>query len=133
MYITSRDIVAALEEQANSKDDVITPPHEDLQGWGVIHATDENGCSRPLLLMRVLPAPTLSKSYSNVRDDDRAMEDIILTEVYKLTPRRIKWLQFKAKARNVFLRIFKQKKKIRPIKPPKTTAGWLGDMMNKTD
>ena len=132
MHVKPSDIIAALEEQATSEETEITAPEADLQGWGVIHATDEMGTSRPLLLMRVLPAPAFSRPYDEVRGDDRAMEEIILREVYKLTPRKIKWLQFKARMKYWFMRLGRSKNKApKPIKPPKTTAGWLSNLMYK--
>ena len=109
MKFRPSDIMDALKEQSSLEGVEITPPEEDLWGWSVINATDENGASRPLFLMRVLPGNNVPISYSNVERDDEKMRNIILRDVYKLTPIKIKWITFKMKVMNRINKIFKRK------------------------
>jgi len=103
MYIKPSEIMMALREQVqNETSDPLTPPEEDLEGWGIINATDENGVSRPLLLMRMLPAANNPIPYYKVMDDDTAMSRILLSQVYKLTPLRIKWIRFISKIKRIY-------------------------------
>ncbi len=93
--ITPNDILVALKEQSEKDyDDDIQPPNEDLQGWEIIHATDERGVSHPLFLMRKLPCGSHPPHGLFKRDDD-AMGDIILKKVYNLSESKIKWIRFK--------------------------------------
>lgn len=94
--ITPNDILVALKEQSEKECDDIQPPDEDLQGWEIIHATDEQGVSHPLFLMRKLPCGAHPPHGLFKRDDD-AMGDIILKKVYNLSESKIKWIRFKNK------------------------------------
>ena len=107
----SSDIIEALSEQSKLEVVEITPPEEDLWGWSVINATDEQGASRPLFLMRVIPGNNVPLSYSQIAGDDKKIGEIILKDVYKLTPFKIKWIMFKKNMVNKFNRIFKRNKK----------------------
>ena len=127
MWVSPGDIMHALEEQSNLENEELLPPEEDLQGWALIHGTDELGATRPLLLMRMLPVGGPPKPYTEFRGDDIAMQDIILKGIYKLTPMKIRWLRFKKRIKNIFRRKSKNDK----IKKPHSTEGWLGDMMNE--
>lgn len=108
MYIKPSDIMQALEEQANTTNEDITPPEEDLSGWGVVYATDENGKSRPAFLMRVLPAMSQPQAYYKVAQDDKNMQDIILRKIYNLTPSRIKWIRFKKYIKDSIKKLIKK-------------------------
>lgn len=123
MWVDPSDIMEALFEMSNCKETEtdITPPEEDLQGWGIVFATDELGQQRPLLLMRALPTPSCIRPYSTVKNDDNILREILLKDVYKLTKFKIWWKTFKIKIKNLFKR-----KKI-PL-PPKTQSGWLSEM-----
>lgn len=92
--VTPNDILVALKEQSEKEYDDIQPPNEDLQGWEIIHATDEKGVSHPLFLMRKLPGGSYPPHGLFKRDDD-AMGDIILKKVYNLSESKIKWIRFK--------------------------------------
>lgn len=101
------DIITALNELSSQPEpDNICPPEEDLQGWSIINAMDEEGKSRPLFLMRVLPNNN-HPPYGVFHNDDETMRSIILENVYKLTPAKIKWIKFKTKMRNIFEGMFK--------------------------
>ena len=109
MKFRPSDIMNALDEQSKLEDVDLTPPEEDLWGWSVINATDEQGASRPLFLIRVIPGNNIPISYSKVAGDDKKIGEIILKDVYKLTPFKIKWIIFKKNMKAFFNKIFKRK------------------------
>lgn len=92
--VTPNDILVALKEQSEKEYEDIQPPDEDLQGWEIIHATDERGVPHPLFLMRKLPCGA-HPPYSLFKRDDDAIGDIILKKVYNLSESKIKWIRFK--------------------------------------
>ena len=92
--VTPNDILVALKEQSEKEYEDIQPPDEDLQGWEIIHATDERGVSHPLFLMRKLPSGA-HPPHSLFKRDDDAIGDIILKKVYNLSESKIKWIRFK--------------------------------------
>lgn len=100
MKIKPCEILQALEEQSKA-DESADISEEDLRGWAVINATDENGKSRPLLLMRVLPSPNHNIPNYVIAKDDNNMSNIIMRKVYKLTPLKIKWIKFSAKVKKI--------------------------------
>jgi len=108
MRVKPSDILKALEENSNRDNSELLPPEEDLQGWDIISATDESGKSHPLFLMRSIPSSISCFNYSKFRGDDDDMAEIILTDVYKLTPIRVKWIQIKNKIRKFINRLFKR-------------------------
>jgi hypothetical protein len=112
MIVKPSDIIEALKEQSEHADDIdLKPPEEDLQGWGIINATDENGNSRPLFLMRVLPN-MYHPSHDIFKEDDEIMCNLVMRNIYKLTPAKIKWLQFKMRFRRWIKNIFNIRIKI---------------------
>lgn len=92
--VTPNDILVALKEQSEKEYEDIQPPDEDLQGWEIIHATDERGVPHPLFLMRKLPCGA-HPPHSLFKRDDDAIGDIILKKVYNLSESKIKWIRFK--------------------------------------
>ncbi len=127
MWVNPGDIISALVEQSNNECTDITPPDEDLQGWSIMNGTDENGVSRPLFLMRILPGPSVPIAYNYVAGDDYNMRNIILREIYKLTPFKIWIKQLKRRMMNFFK--FGRRYK----KPPKNTSGWLRNLTTPED
>lgn len=106
MKIKSSDIINALKSCAaeDVEDDIID---EDLKGWEIVYASDEFGKSRPLFLMRVLPSANYPVSHNNSTVDDSIMADLILKDVYKLTPFKIKTIKIKYKIMKWLKKIFK--------------------------
>jgi len=117
--VSPAEILSALYEQAENEDE--HPDEvlkEDLCGWSLIHATDEQGKSRPFCIMRSLPGHYQGK-YCDVRGDDENMASIIIEDVYKLTKRRIKWMRAKKKWTHILRRFFKSTPpKKKPIRIP---------------
>lgn len=99
MRVKPSDIIEVLKEHAKEDYTEILPPEEDLRGWSIINATDEKGVSRPLFIIRSLPGYRGHSSYQEFERDDKTMSEIILHDVYKLTPFRIKWIMYKNKMR----------------------------------
>ena len=99
--VSYNDILVALKEQSEREYDDIQSPSEDLQGWEIIHATDEHGVSHPLFLMRRLPNG-IYPPYGLFKRDDDIIGDIVLKKVYNLSEFKIKWIRFKNKIRKWF-------------------------------
>ena len=108
--ITPDDIVTALKEQAEQSDHETHTCEEDLQGWSIINATDEEGKSRPLFLIRTIPGQNYP-SYSKFQSDDEKMQALIYRNIYRLTPIKIFWIRLKLKTRNYMKRLFNRGKK----------------------
>lgn len=110
MRISPSEILKVLKEMSNQKYTEVLPPEEDLQGWEIINATDEDGKSHPLFLMRALPACT-NFNYTKYIKDDSVMADLILREVYKVTPSKIKWIKFKLWISGFIQKLYRRGKK----------------------
>jgi hypothetical protein len=110
MRISPSEIMKILAEVSERNNSEIVPPEEDLQGWDIINATDEDGKSHPFFLMRTLPFAT-SFNYKKFKKDDDNIVDLLLRDVYKVTPSRIKWIKFKRWARGLVYRIIRKVKK----------------------
>ena len=108
--ITPDDIITALKEQAEQSDYENHTWEEDLQGWSIINATDEEGKSRPLFLIRTIPIQNYP-SYSKFQLDDENMRALIYKNIYRLTPVKIFWIRLKLKTRNYMKRLFNRGKK----------------------
>lgn len=107
MRVKPSNIIDALKEQAEQEEIDIQPPEEDLKGWGIIYATDEEGKQRPLLLMRALPNQ-YHPPYRTFSSDDMNMIDLVRKEVYKLTPSKIKWIKYKLRIKAFFKALIKR-------------------------
>ena len=108
--ITPDDIIAALKEQSEQSDYENHIHEEDLQGWSIINATDEEGKSRPLFLIRTLPNQN-HPPYSKFHFDDENMRALIYKNIYRLTPVKIFWIRLKLKMRNYLKKLLNRGKK----------------------
>jgi hypothetical protein len=124
VIVEAADITKALEEQSAKEYDAMDHT-EDLMGWSLIHATDENGKSRPFCIMRTLPGNNVPLPYNKVALDDKAMGELIMSEIYKLTKRKLWWLRFKHKIKTMFRRDKKALAAPKAIKQPKDTSKWI--------
>ncbi|MFA5754441.1 MAG: hypothetical protein WC905_03770 [Patescibacteria group bacterium] len=108
--VTPDDIIAALKEQSEQSDYENYIHEEDLQGWSIINATDEEGKSRPLFLIRTLPNQNYPP-YSKFHFDDENMRALIYKNIYRLTPVKIFWIRLKLKMRNYLKKLLNRGKK----------------------
>ena len=106
---TEEEILNALKEQSERTDDNISCEPEDLQGWSIIHATDEKGKSRPFCIMRSLPGlANHPHKLHEICSDDQEIRDLLIKEVYNLNPFKIKLHRLKFRIRRFLKGIFKK-------------------------
>jgi hypothetical protein len=110
--VNPSDILRALKALSESSvnEAEILPPEEDLTGWDIINATDEEGKSHPFFLMRTLPTSP-NFNYSRYKSDDDNMVNRLLQDIYKVTPIKIKWIKFKSWVRSMINRYYRRGKK----------------------
>lgn len=94
-----------LAEALNPLQDDVEPPEENIDGWALvwIRVSEKEKYRQIPILMRNMtnseaiivrpPADEVARHASQVKEDDEEIQNIVLREVYKLTPFRIRLLK----------------------------------------